>query len=71
MKVPCKGCDSRQVGCHCKCEGYKEFCKERDAAAKERMRDKRSRDAYYDGFQTLHKHVGQSKNPALRMHKKR
>jgi len=27
MKVPCKDCEKRQLGCHSTCEDYKEFSK--------------------------------------------
>lgn len=25
MKVPCKNCNDRHIGCHSKCEAYKEY----------------------------------------------
>lgn len=30
MNAPCKDCPDRHQGCHCECEKYKVFRKERD-----------------------------------------
>jgi hypothetical protein len=30
MNAPCKDCSDRHQGCHCECEKYKVFRKERD-----------------------------------------
>lgn len=30
MKVPCKDCGDRKIGCHAKCERYLEFRKSRE-----------------------------------------
>jgi len=32
---PCRGCEDRQVGCHSKCEGYKEW-----ASKHEKLKEK-------------------------------
>ena len=36
MKVPCKDCPNRQVGCHSTCEKYIEYKKESDRLREER-----------------------------------
>ena len=28
--APCKGCDDRELGCHSKCDRYKQFCKDQN-----------------------------------------
>lgn len=33
-KCPCKDCDKREMLCHTKCQGYKEFIEERQANKK-------------------------------------
>lgn len=37
QKVPCKGCERRQVGCHSSCEDYKAL--QADNAARRAYRD--------------------------------
>lgn len=34
MIVPCKDCDSREIGCHAKCEKYLAFAEERESVRK-------------------------------------
>ena len=34
MKVPCKGCDRRVVGCHPTCSDYKQFQEENEKVNK-------------------------------------
>lgn len=38
-KAPCKDCERRKLGCHGRCEPYKEWKKELDAENKARTRE--------------------------------
>lgn len=42
QKVPCKGCERRQAGCHSSCEDYKAL--QADNAARKARREKARRD---------------------------
>ena len=50
--VPCKGCDSRYVGCHAKCPEYKDWRAEFDQRKAEKRAYDMSKDnrteAYYN-----------------------
>lgn len=46
MESKCKGCEERHVGCHAKCEDYKNFCKEW-AAYKKKIKDAKNKDSEY------------------------
>ena len=39
MKVPCRGCTGRYVGCHAECNEYKQYRMEVDAARDERNKE--------------------------------
>lgn len=43
MKVPCYGCEERQVGCHSKCEKYIAYRKALDAKNEMIRREKDAR----------------------------
>lgn len=34
MKIPCHECGEREIGCHGKCERYKEYCAWREKVRK-------------------------------------
>ena len=39
MKVPCKNCEDRELGCHSECEKYLEFQEQRRSVNKKRQHD--------------------------------
>ena len=39
MKVPCKDCPNRYVGCHSKCEAYKEFNRHCEEQREKRLKE--------------------------------
>lgn len=41
IECPCHGCESRKVGCHDECEGYRAFRKELDALNEMERRERR------------------------------
>ena len=47
MKVPCKNCDRRTVGCHAECMEYREYQKENERIKKNRSNDAINRSAIF------------------------
>lgn len=47
MKVPCKNCDRRTVGCHAECREYLEYQKENERIKKNRSNDAINRSATF------------------------
>lgn len=47
MKVPCKDCADRHIGCHSKCEKYKAFDEERKKICDLRRKMKDDDDLYW------------------------
>lgn len=45
IEVPCKNCESREVGCHSKCEKYLKYREEWQKANKKIREDKKAFDA--------------------------
>lgn len=39
MDVPCRGCKSREINCHSKCESYLEYRRKLDEQNKERYKE--------------------------------
>lgn len=49
MKTPpCKGCESREVGCHGRCEKYKAFRKQHDAIKEKMCAERNARDYFIE-----------------------
>lgn len=42
MTCPCRDCDKRTIGCHSKCEQYKEWAKENEKLRTERYERNRA-----------------------------
>ena len=47
IKVPCKDCKDRQIGCHSKCEKYLEFKKQNDEIKRKQRIEKQAEYDYW------------------------
>ena len=45
--MSCKGCQDRYVGCHSKCEKYKQFKKENDIKREQQRIQQSVKNSYY------------------------
>lgn len=50
MKVPCKNCEERALGCQCSCKKYIAFRQEREEIYKKRRMSSISRTPYQTNF---------------------
>lgn len=57
---PCKGCDSRYVGCHSKCDPYKDFKSELDDISAKRKAENAKRLSCRSKASVKRKYIRQS-----------
>lgn len=61
---PCKGCESRQLSCHSKCDEYKAWKAERDEINRKRISEREQREISHDHEMKYRKNLKQGRRRA-------